>query len=611
MKIALIGAGPRGLITLGRLVALQPVSTHRRLDITVFDPYPAGGRVWQTGQNAHLIMNTPAQHITLFYDQSVQDPGPLTTGPNLAKWAHTLAADFIGQQPAFPNQAVLMAEAATLQPNDYTSRALYGAYCQWFTETLLENLPVGVTVNYEQTSVTAVHPQTSGYQVVTDELTFQADAVAMALGNIENSLTRDQEELASFASEHDYLYLPPNFPADLDLSAIKSSDEVILRGLGMSFFDFTILLTEGRGGTFTKTADGLVYHPSGREPHIVGGSRRGFPYHAKGRNQKSAGEQVHAHFLTDQQIADWAKQRPIPGKVFWQAMQHEMEYTYYTLLLQKYPQIDLPTFQNDFLNNPDKTLRELTIKDSDRLNWDQVINPATDNNADFESLMKQYLTDDIDAALLGTKTGPLTAALEVLRDLRDPVRKVLAAGLLTDDEYLDFFLRTFNGINNFLSIGPPVMRTQQLLALMDAGIVSILPPQMRVEGKNGYFEATSAVDKSVVYHGTALIEARMTAVNAPTAQNPLLQQLLHDGLAAPYELQLAGERRFQSGAILIDQNTCRLINSHGQYETGLYFWGVPTEGASWLTTASPRPHVNHIVLRQANHIAREMLGIMS
>jgi len=99
----------------------------------------------------------------------------------------------------------------------------------------------------------------------------------------------------------------------------------------------------------------------------------------------------------------------------------------------------------------------------------------------------------------------------------------------------------------------------------------------------------------------------MPAVNAPTAQNPLLQQLLSDGLAKPYELQLAGERRFQSGAVLIDQNTCRLINRQGQYETGLYFWGVPTEGASWLTTASPRPHVNHIVLRQANLIAREIL----
>ena len=37
-------------------------------------------------------------------------------------------------------------------------------------------------------------------------------------------------------------------------------------------------LTEGRGGRFTTDPDNperLVYHPSGREPKIVAGSRRG------------------------------------------------------------------------------------------------------------------------------------------------------------------------------------------------------------------------------------------------------------------------------------------------------------------------------------------------
>ena len=68
---------------------------------------------------------------------------------------------------------------------------------------------------------------------------------------------------------------------------------VIIRGLGLSFFDLMSRLTEGRGGQFQKAPDGLlVYHPSGREPHIFAGSRRGFPYRAKGRNQKGPGDRL-------------------------------------------------------------------------------------------------------------------------------------------------------------------------------------------------------------------------------------------------------------------------------------------------------------------------------
>ena len=50
----------------------------------------------------------------------------------------------------------------------------------------------------------------------------------------------------------------------------------------MAFIDLMVLLTEGRGGRFVERGDGaLRYLPSGFEPHLVAGSRRGVPYHAK------------------------------------------------------------------------------------------------------------------------------------------------------------------------------------------------------------------------------------------------------------------------------------------------------------------------------------------
>lgn len=67
MKLAIVGAGPRGLLILERLIAWQqnhyPLTS---VDITLYDPFPIGGRVWVTDQPHELIMNTASQQITLF-----------------------------------------------------------------------------------------------------------------------------------------------------------------------------------------------------------------------------------------------------------------------------------------------------------------------------------------------------------------------------------------------------------------------------------------------------------------------------------------------------------------------------------------------------------------
>ncbi len=52
--------------------------------------------------------------------------------------------------------------------------------------------------------------------------------------------------------------------------------------MGLAFVDLLVLLMEGRGGRFEDTPDGgLAYLPSGAEPRIWAGSRRGVPYHSK------------------------------------------------------------------------------------------------------------------------------------------------------------------------------------------------------------------------------------------------------------------------------------------------------------------------------------------
>lgn len=76
-------------------------------------------------------------------------------------------------------------------------------------------------------------------------------------------------------------YFPPNNPTNIDLEAIdaiKAGETVLLRGFGLFFFDYMILLTTQRGGWFKRMEDGsFKYYKSGKEPTIYAGSRRGIP----------------------------------------------------------------------------------------------------------------------------------------------------------------------------------------------------------------------------------------------------------------------------------------------------------------------------------------------
>ncbi|WP_252898178.1 hypothetical protein [Apilactobacillus ozensis] len=112
------------------------------------------------------------------------------------------------------------------------------------------------------------------------------DKIIISLGQQENKLSENEASLQKYAKENGLNYFLPGYPAEQDLSKIKASENVIIRGLGLSFNDYVSLLTIGRGGKFVKDGENLKYIPSGNEPRIIAGSRRGVPYFPKAISQK-------------------------------------------------------------------------------------------------------------------------------------------------------------------------------------------------------------------------------------------------------------------------------------------------------------------------------------
>ena len=112
---------------------------------------------------------------------------------------------------------------------------------------------------------------------------------------------------------------------------------------------------------------------------------------------------------------------------------------------------------------------------------------------------------------------------------------------------------------------------------------------MQIKGIDGQFLLKTPSDPSFSVQAKSLLEARVPAVNAPTAQNALIQQLLHDGYAHTYELQLNADKRFQSGAIAVDRQTNNCLTPTNTLNLG------SSSGASLLKAyiGSPLPAPGH------------------
>ncbi|MGR5979472.1 hypothetical protein ACT7DJ_19820 [Bacillus cereus] len=95
------------------------------------------------------------------------------------------------------------------------------------------------------------------------------------------------------------------------------------------------LLTSGRDGKFEEINNKLNYIPSGKEPLLIAGSRRGLPYHSRGQNQKGSSERHIPLFLKNEVIEQLKHKNNLSfKKEIWPFVKLEVESIYYTTLIR-------------------------------------------------------------------------------------------------------------------------------------------------------------------------------------------------------------------------------------------------------------------------------------
>ncbi|KAG8170057.1 hypothetical protein KVR01_000802 [Diaporthe batatas] len=615
--VAIVGAGPRGTSTLERLCAsardfLTPGS---RLTVHVVDPSaPGAGRVWRTDQSQQLLMNTVSSQITLYTDNSVSCAGPIRPGPSLHEWAVSPA----GGMP-------------DLGPDDYPTRALYGRYLAWVFNETVRTRPEGVEVQVHAARAVRLDDGPGGSQVLTlstGGVLYGLSAVVLALGHL--PLLRGPEELAlaTHAARQGLRYVGPANPADVELEAVAPGEPVFLRGLGLNFFDYMALLTLGRGGRFVRDDEAggqLRYVASGNEPRLFAGSRRGIPYQSRGANQKGVDGRHQPLLLTEEVIAGFRRRAEAGSPPdflaeVWPLVAKEVEAVYYGLLLRREGMLkseeQQTKFQGRFLAAPHASPEEAAVLDEmgvpgeQRWSWERLARPqgrrTFSSAGEWRAWLVAYLREDAAQAALGNAEGPLKAALDVLRDLRNEVRLVVDHGGLAGGSRRDHLDGWYTPLNGFLSIGPPQLRIEQMVALIEAGVLDVLGPRPEVRATGGGWLVRSPHVPGPSVRVTTLIEARLPEPDLKCTADGLLSHLLRTGQCRAHATP---DGAYETGGLDVTRAPYHVVDARGRPHPRRFAIGVPTEGVHWVTAAGIRPGVNSVTLGETDAIARASLRV--
>ncbi|ARF54616.1 FAD/NAD(P)-binding protein [Streptomyces gilvosporeus] len=582
-SLVIVGAGPRGTGLLERLAANIPSRYgDRPLDIHLVDPHPpGGGRIWTQEQSPLLWMNSMAEDVTMFTDETVEQEGPVLPGPTLAEWSG-------------------------VDGRTFPSRRAQGRYLSWVYARSVAALPPSVAVHEHRDTAVRVSGPPGGRQQVWlagRPTPLPADLVVLAQGHLESEPAPDQRELNDFAARHGLVHLPPAFTADSDLDVLRPGEPVLVRGFGLAFVDLMVLLTEGRGGTYTTGADGrLTYRPSGREPVLHVGSRRGVPYRSKIGYDLAGEPPPVPRFFGPQQVDELLSRggdldfrrdvRPLIDKELGFAHYHRLFTAHRERTRMNWPDFEEKYTAADPGSAALRALVGAAVPDpADRLDLDALDRPLAGVRYRDGEALQEGLRAHIEADLARRHDPAHSPDLAVFLALLSVYGQLVRIGDRGP---------WWHGFFSYLASGPPGPRLRQLLALSRAGVVRFLGADTTVtaDERRGIFRATSASVPGEPVEARALVEARLPEPTVAHTRDALLRALYADGAAAATP----------AGLLAVNPDDGRILDRSGRPHPRRFALGPHTDARAGGAFA--RPRTNAPAFRQNDATARALLTFL-
>jgi uncharacterized NAD(P)/FAD-binding protein YdhS len=607
-SVTIIGMGPRGLSVFERIAAMAG-SRQLLLDIILIEPGECGPGVHGTRQPQHLLINTIASQITLFPAPGAVRHAPVCATPSLTAWARQAGYRRVGERYFRLGDH----GGADITEADYLPRSLLGEYLAWACQQIAAALPACATLTHHRQRAADLWRQPDGRCVVELDSGYlvASDFVFLTTGHGRNLPSDLDAWLGKFAQDHARYnsrlgFVRHAYPLE-QLERIGPEARVAIQGLGLCAHDVIAELTTGRGGVFVPGEQGLLYRRSGREPRLTLCSRNCLPYAARGVNQKGLDGRHQPHYFTPDAV-DALRRMALSGRGSRQLdfdrellplLKREMAWVYRATLALGAPDGAVPDPASFLPDARDEAL------------IDALLFPLRERQFatldEFRHFFMDWLRADLAEARLGNVGSAAKAATDVLRDVRATLQAAIEHGGLTPSSHRKF-LNVYHPAINRAAFGPPLRRNQELLALLDAGVVTLVSgPNSTIgidEYDSTYVLGTKFGGGAVKYPIDVLIVARLDGFFPETDQSLLIRNILKRGLARPYYNGV-----FHPGGIEIDAG-CRLVDATGRAAAGIWALGYPVEGAHYYTHALPRPQLRSRQVLDADRCVNAMFSQM-
>jgi len=590
LRIAIVGLGPWGVCALERVVttARQELRPGADVAVHVIEPGTPGSGVYDVTQPDYLLLNNPCGELSL-YPFATESDQPYY-GVGLFDWAVESGYRWVD------DRCVIDPTGQPIEPHHFLPRRLMGEYLQWFYRALVRSAPPGVHVVHHPTSAVDVIARRNGSEEVclANGGTVVVDHVIVTSGHTANERADDPRRV-----------LDP-YPVGPYVDSIPIDSTVGVSGMGLVAIDVVTALTIGRGGRFVENGRALRYQPSGREPRVQLFCRSGLPFMAKSVTGKDRTDVYRPVICTDERL-DALSGRSNGRRRLVDVRAELLPLLFAEMSTRYYAQV---AFQASGTVAAGAAVREQLGTAWNAGRFDAELTrlaerfggfeagalffghqPTYGCSEDYERFVYQSLSDDLREAEVPDGASPVKSAAQVLRIFRDKMRSVVEQGGLSYDSYLDFNADINSRIHRLVA-GPPALRTRQMLALMDAGVVRMpygpAPARglavtdsdttaARTRISSTAFERPHQENVDVVIRGH-LEEPRIEG-----SASQLLTQLYNRGRVSQFRY---GDVAVGSVDLTPDSHP---IDIEGRPQPSISMFGVLTEGLRHFTAYIPSP----------------------
>lgn len=519
-----MGCGPRGLSALESVYKFyNEAKTNTILEVLVFESTNqfGNGRVYSTSQVESNWLNISNRALTLNARKVLKNNNfYIREFPSYHDWIN------------FNND--------DSQIDVFSSRADIGKYLHERFKTIKEDLEQAELIQTFNACVERVKFIENEFSLITNEgLVYKADEVVLTIGHQPTNVSPQLKKWQNYVSKHQGLILikePYPIRELLESESINASTTIALRGFGLAMIDVARALVVETDGSFeitdTKTQAMICKLGKNTPRKIIPFSLDGLPMSPKPLNAI-----IDRWFMpSDTQLQSFAN-----------ALKTATNNAENTNSSNFLVQSITPLISEIFLKLGDKSMpHELSKNSLNTLIENWILNNEDNHNIFLQAtlstklIMKRYVE-------MATGTGLIS-----LEYCIGQVWRHCQPTMYSELSFTNFSDEVISKIVNLdekykrLTFGPPVASIQQLLAMIDAGIMSlkiIQDPDIKCSEDGWVFDPEDTNATAQVMINTVLDAPKILEVNSPIIIN-----LLQDDHLQPINSKL-GLKTYKNGII--------------------------------------------------------------